>query len=299
MNLDRFSRSHGPARPRVDVAAENLGQLLEARLHLDRRADERNGCDRFAGEIVNSRRKREPRSAAPQVGRDARPSDRLVLVQELVDQLRFLFAPPSEIGLALRIAPFRQERLAPGGSQERAADIRLRVESSHRVATGFGHVDQMIAGLDSEVRRQPCFLVERGEVLLRDQPGPDVPARERQAVHRGAEIEAMLLLMKPAFGQKSADEPMDRALRCAEGANELSERQAWTVDDFFQNARDAIDGAVVLRPTVVQNDRRASRPAREHGPSRRTRSCLGFVAAQVASVYSDVMHRAVIFGGLP
>ena len=39
---------------------------------------------------------------------------------------------------------------------------------------------------------------------------------------------------------------MDRALRRVERAHELGERHARLVDDLFEDARDAIDRAVVL-----------------------------------------------------
>ena len=57
----------------------------------------------------------------------------------------------------------------------------------------------------------------------------------------------MPLLVEPAFGQEAADEAVDRALRRVQGADQLGERHARAVDDFFQNARDSIDRAVVLR----------------------------------------------------
>ena len=139
------------------MASKNLAQLLEAGPHLDCRADERDRRHRFASGVVNGRRDRKSRPAAANIGRDSRLLDRLVLLQELIDQLGFLFAPPAQIGLALRIAALGQERLAARGCQQRAADVRLRVEPSDGIASCLRNIDQVIAGLDAEVRRQSRF----------------------------------------------------------------------------------------------------------------------------------------------
>ena len=57
----------------------------------------------------------------------------------------------------------------------------------------------------------------------------------------------MLILVEPAAREEPANEAVDRALRGIERAHELGERHARRVDDRFEDARDAIDRAVVLR----------------------------------------------------
>ena len=120
-----------------------------------------------------------------------------------------------------------------------------RFETRNVIAAGFGDVDEVIAGLDPEKRGESRLLVQRGEIVAGDQSGAEVAARERQAIDRGAEIEAVLVSVEPPARQKAPDEAVDRALRCVEGAHQLRERHPWVVDDLLEDARDSIDSAVV------------------------------------------------------
>jgi hypothetical protein len=125
------------------------------------------------------------------------------------------------------------------------------------IASGFGDVDEVIARLHAEERRDTRFLFERHQVFVRHEPGPDAAARKREPVDGRSQVETVLLLVQPAVGEQAADETVHRALRGAERPDELGERPAGVVDDLFQDARDAFDRAVVLRHALHTHGRRA------------------------------------------
>ena len=115
----------------------------------------------------------------------------------------------------------------------------------------------MIAGLHAEEHRQARLLVERRQVRVRHQARTYVTARERQAIHRGSEVEAVVLLVEPAVGEEAADEAVDRAFRRIQGARKLGKGHARTVDHTLEDARDAIHRAVALWYARTAPGRRA------------------------------------------
>ena len=82
---------------------------------------------------------------------------------------------------------------------------------------------------------------------MRHHAGPDLATCQRQTVDRRSKIEAMVLLVKPALGQKPLNETVDRALRRSQSAGEFGKCHAGFVDDLLEDLRDPIDGPVILR----------------------------------------------------
>ena len=173
-------------------------------------------------------------------------SNLLEVGQELVDRFSVICHLPAQEHLPLRSRASGEKCLTAGGPEKRAPDIRLGRKTGELFTPHLGDVDKVVADLDSQEGRGACLLVKARQVIVGDEPGANVAARQRQCVHRRAQVEAVGLLVEPAGGQEPADEAVDGSHRSVYRSSELRERDAWTVDDGLQDLSDAVHGAVML-----------------------------------------------------
>jgi hypothetical protein len=119
---DCFPRRHRSLRPGIDVPEEDLAQLLGARLRFRHRADERDRCHRIAGPVVHGRCDRE--AAAVSIRGNPCALDRVVFLEERVDEIVFLGAVTTQVRVAFGVRPLGEPRFAARGDEEDAATVR-------------------------------------------------------------------------------------------------------------------------------------------------------------------------------
>ena len=226
---------------------QNLAQFLQAGLHISRRTDKGDRRHCLPRPVVNRRRDPESHAAPDQVRRNPCLLDLVIFREEPVHQFRFVRASTAQVGLALGLRPRSKKGLPSCGDQERTANVRSRLEAHGVIAPRFRDVDKVVAGLNAQEDRHTRVLMQRRQIFVRHETGADVATRERETVQRGTKIEAVLVLIEPTFGDEATNEAVNRTLRCAQGAHELSERHAGVINHLFEDLRDPIDGAVVLR----------------------------------------------------